>query len=70
MTPIGHALSSDELRLIRHRAEEGTEVCAVRDRRALLAELDRLSGLTIPAGGDEKKMGRSPRESEDRDEDT
>lgn len=36
-------VSEVELRQIRARAEEGTESLAVRDRRALLAELDRIN---------------------------
>lgn len=35
-------MTPEEERLIRHRAEEGTPVLAVADRRHLLAEVDRL----------------------------
>lgn len=38
-------MTPELLRLIRIRAEQGTEALAVADRRALLAEIDRLTAL-------------------------
>lgn len=42
-------MTPDELRLIRKRCEEGTEVLAVADRRHLLAELDCLRSASAGA---------------------
>lgn len=38
-------MTPEQMRRIRIRAEQGTDVLAVADRRALLAELDRITTL-------------------------